>query len=178
MSAERGSIGSVGEKSPLHSSWCRPKGISFARVKTRNRAFRISGFQARPPLPFHAPHPGLWWAYCDAHGSSTSPLRPKTNPSGTHRCSEKEVHGSSGARRVNVGIRVPPARTPGLRRGLVVRQNVARATLQRLLSTWRNAFGLDSRRIGGGRELLPESVDGQRLRLGSDKRERAWSFAK
>jgi len=104
VSAERGSIGSVGEKSPLHSSWCRPKGISFARVKTRNRAFRISGFQARPPLPFHAPHPGLWWAYCDAHGSSTSPLRPKTNPSGTHRCSEKEVHGSSGARRVNVGI--------------------------------------------------------------------------
>jgi hypothetical protein len=60
----------------------------------------------------------------------------------------------------------------------VVRQNVARATLQRLLSTWRNAFGLDSRLIGGGRELLPESVDGQRLRLGSDKRERAWSLAK
>src|ERR1022692_1575492 len=27
----------------------------------------------------------------------------------------------------------------------VVRQNVARATLQRLLSIWRNAFGLDSR---------------------------------
>ena len=44
----------------------------------------------------------------------------------------------------------------------VVRQNVARATLQRLLSTWRNAFGLDSRLIGGGRELLPESVDGQK----------------
>jgi predicted GIY-YIG superfamily endonuclease len=60
----------------------------------------------------------------------------------------------------------------------VVRQNVARATLQRLLSIWRNAFGLDSRLIGGGRELLPESVDGQRLRLGSDKRERAWSLAK
>ncbi|ERR1017187_1910432 len=44
----------------------------------------------------------------------------------------------------------------------VVRQNVARATLQRLLSTWRNAFGLDSRLIGGGRELLPESVDAQK----------------
>jgi hypothetical protein len=49
-----------------------------------------------------------------------------------------------------------------LKREGVVRQNVARATLQRFLSTWRNAFGLDSRLIGGGRELLPESVDAQK----------------
>lgn len=39
------------------------------------------------------------------------------------------------------------------------------------------SFGLDSRLIGGGRELLPENVDGQRLHLGSDKRERASSSA-
>jgi hypothetical protein len=62
------------------------------------------------------------------------------------------------------------------KRTVVVRQNVARATLQRLLSTWRNAFGLDSRVIGGVQELFPESVDGQRLRLGSDQRESAWSW--
>jgi zinc protease len=48
-----------------------------------------------------------------------------------------------------------------------------RALIQRLLSTWRNVFGLDSRLIGGGRRILPENVDGQRLRLGSHKTERA-----
>jgi hypothetical protein len=52
------------------------------------------------------------------------------------------------------------------------------ALIQRLLSTWRNVFGLDSRLIGGGRRILPENVDGQRLRLGSHKTERAWSLQK
>ncbi len=48
---------------------------------------------------------------------------------------------------------------------VALRQNAARATLQQLLSAWRNVFGLGQQAKQGRRELLPEHGDGQRLRL-------------
>jgi hypothetical protein len=83
-----------------------PERYSFhAGQNPRNRAFRISGFQTCPKLPFHAAVPELERAGRGYPWVGDEPTTPQNNPQRAPRVSEKELHGRSGIPRVNVGIR-------------------------------------------------------------------------